>query len=125
MNDLAAVDHNYPVTKITMPVMLKPDDVRGVDPPPNHRQLLLFCRELPTSRIHLSCQDARLRLRFLAIGRPLDLRDIILADESVPKLVVGIPLRHVAVTFRRFMATYSLERTFAQAIEVNVRAALL
>jgi hypothetical protein len=85
--------------------MLKRDHMRGVDPPPNHRLSLLFCRDPPTSRIHMHCLNARLDRSSSTLVRPLDLWIVILADQAVPKLVVGIALRDVAFTFRRFVAT--------------------
>src|SRR5687767_10014933 len=62
---------------------------------------------------------------FLNLVRPLDLRIPILAGETVPKLVIGVPFGDVAVAFRRLVATKGLERAVAQAIEVNVGPALL
>ena len=61
----------------------------------------------------------------LTLARSLDLRVAIVANETVPKLVIGIPLGDVAFVFRRVVATKGLERALAQAVQVNVCAALL
>ena len=105
MDDLVAIDHDDSVTKVAMPAMLKRDDMRGVDPPPSHCLLLLFCRDLATSRVRMQCLKARLDRSPMALGRPLDFWLVILTDESVPKLVIGIPLGDVAFAFRRLVAT--------------------
>jgi hypothetical protein len=55
-----------------------------------------------------------------ASARALDFRIAIFARESVPMLIIGIPLGDGAVTFRRFVSTQVLERTFTKAIEINV-----
>ncbi len=64
-------------------------------------------------------------LSSITFVRPLDLRLVVLSYETVPKLVIGVPLGDVTVALRRFVASQGLERSVAQAVEVNICAALL
>src|SRR4051794_27734662 len=59
------------------------------------------------------------------MSRTLDFRITILADETIPELVVSIPFGDVAVFFVRFVTTQGLERSFVKLVEVNIRSALL
>src|SRR5215213_7334104 len=82
-------------------------------------------RDILTSRYEIRLLNvASVRIP-LASARALDFRIAIFARESIPKLIIGIPLGDVAVSFRRFVSTQGLERTFAEAIEINVCPALL
>src|SRR5215204_3927159 len=92
--------------------ILKGYHMRSIDPALSNRSSLLFCR-------------TTLSLSARILVRPLDLRIVVLTRETVPELVIGIPLGNVAVSFRRFVAAQSLEWAVAQAVEVNICSALL